>query len=48
MAKEIRIDEDECTSCVQCVDNLPEVFQMNDDDIAYVVDHTAGTEEEIQ
>ena len=47
-SKEIYIDEDECTSCGQCADNLPEVFEMNDDDMAIVVDHTAGSEEAIQ
>lgn len=48
MSKEVWIEEDECTSCGQCADNLPEVFQMNDDDIAYVVDSAAGSEEAIQ
>ena len=48
MAKGVYIDRDECTSCVQCVDNLPEVFQMDDDDIAKVIDPAGGSEEEIQ
>jgi len=48
MGKEIYIDEDECTSCAQCSDNLPDVFGMNDDDLAYVIDHNAASEEEIQ
>ena len=49
MAREIVIDRDECTSCVQCADNLPDVFAMDDDDIAVVVgDGSAGSEEDIQ
>ena len=48
MAKIPYVDQDECTSCVQCVDNLPEVFQMDDDDLANVIDPAGGTEEEIQ
>ena len=48
MAKEIVIDRDECTSCVQCADNLPEVFQMDDDDIAIVLDAAGADEDAIQ
>ena len=48
MAKDIYIDQDECTSCGQCADNLPGVFGMDDDDLAYVIDASAGSEDEIQ
>ncbi len=48
MAKEVVINEDECTSCGQCSDNLPEVFALNDDDIAYVVSSAGGSEDAIQ
>ncbi len=48
MAKEIYIDRDECTSCVQCADNLPEVFAMDDEDIATVIDHEGASEDAIQ
>ena len=48
MAREIYIDGDECTSCVQCADNLPEVFAMDKDDIAIVVDHGGSDEDSIQ
>lgn len=27
----VRIDEDECTACEECVDTVPEVFAMTDD-----------------
>lgn len=32
----VKIEEDMCTSCELCVDTCPEVFEMNDDDIAQV------------
>ena len=47
MAKEVYIDRDECTSCGQCADDLPEIFAVDDDDIAIVVGHN-GSEDEIQ
>ena len=28
------VDKDECTSCSQCVDSLPDYFQVDDDDLA--------------
>lgn len=48
MAKEVYVDQDECTSCGQCADNLPEVFAMDDDDLAYVTSSTGASEEAIQ
>ena len=48
MAKEVVIDRDECTSCGQCSDDLPDVFAMDDDDIAVVVAGHAGSEDDIQ
>ncbi|MDH5560229.1 MAG: ferredoxin [Deltaproteobacteria bacterium] len=48
MAKTVYVVQDDCTSCVQCVDNLPEVFQMDDDDLAEVIDPFGAPEEEIQ
>ncbi len=48
MGKDVYVDQDECTSCGQCADNLPEVFEMDDDDLAFVVDANAGDEEAIQ
>ncbi len=48
MAKEIYIDRDECTSCAQCSDDLPEVFAMDDEDLAIIVNHEGASEDEIQ
>jgi len=48
MAREIYIDRDECTSCEECVDRLPEVFAMDEDNISNVLDHAAAAESEIQ
>ncbi|GMT48491.1 MAG: ferredoxin [bacterium] len=48
MGKDVYVDQDECTSCGQCADNLPEVFEMDDDDLAFVLDAKAGDEEAIQ
>lgn len=28
------VDKDDCTSCNQCADNLPQYFQMDEDDVA--------------
>jgi ferredoxin len=27
----VRIDDDACTGCEECVEALPDVFEMNDD-----------------
>lgn len=48
MAKEVYVKKDDCTSCSQCVDNLPEVFRMDDDDMAEVHDPAGASEDEIQ
>jgi len=42
------VDKDECTSCNQCADNLPEVFQMDDDDLAEVHTPSGADEDDIQ
>ncbi|MDH4129501.1 MAG: ferredoxin [Spirochaetota bacterium] len=48
MSREVYVDQDECTSCGQCADNLPEVFAMDEDDLAYVSDSNGASEEAIQ
>ena len=48
MAKEVYVDKDECTACGQCTDDLPEVFKLDDDDLAEVHDSAGASEEEIQ
>ena len=42
------VDKDECTGCELCVDNLPDVFRMDDDDLAECYNQEGATEEEIQ
>lgn len=32
-----RVDEDLCSGCGVCVDTCPEVFKMNDDELAVVI-----------
>ena len=48
MGKVAYVDKDECTSCSQCVDNLPEVFEMDDDDLAQVIDGYEADEDDVQ
>lgn len=48
MAKKLVIDQDLCTSCGVCVDLCPGVFQLNEDELAEVIDPTGASEEEIQ
>lgn len=31
------VDADACTGCGTCVDACPEVFELNDDDVAEVI-----------
>ncbi len=38
MAKEIVIDQEECLGCEACVETCPEVFALDDDEKAYVID----------
>ena len=35
---------DECTACSLCVDSVPDVFEMGDDDIARVIVDTIPEE----
>lgn len=46
--KEPYVDQDNCTSCNQCADNLPSVFAMDDEDLAYVQTPQGANEDEIQ
>lgn len=48
MARTVIIDQDECISCGVCVDTCPEVFRMNDDNMAEVYKADGASEEEIQ
>ena len=47
MAKEVYVDESECTGCELCVDVLPEVFEMKDD-VSRVHNPNGADEDKIQ
>ncbi|MBN1886070.1 MAG: ferredoxin [Candidatus Krumholzibacteriota bacterium] len=48
MARRPYVDPDLCTGCELCVETCPDVFEMNDEDIAVVYDPKGADEEEIQ
>ncbi len=48
MARVPYVDQDVCISCRLCADSLPEVFSMNDDDLAEVHDPSGAPEDKIQ
>jgi len=48
MARKLYIDEDECIGCGTCSDSCPDVFIINDDNIAEVTNPEGASEEEIQ
>lgn len=48
MAKSPYVDKEECTSCGLCVDNLPDVFRMDEDDLAECYNAEGASDEEIQ
>ena len=48
MAREVYVDESECTGCELCVDTLPEVFEMNSDGVSHVHNSRGASESKIQ
>ena len=42
----VKIDEDLCTGCEDCVNEVPEVFEMNDDGLAQVKSEDVPSEQE--
>ncbi|MBP1753017.1 MAG: frx [Geobacteraceae bacterium] len=42
------VDQDVCISCRLCVETVPEVFRMNDADLAEVYDPIGAPESKIQ
>ncbi len=48
MARKFYVDEEECIGCGACVDSAPDVFSLNEDDIAEIINAAGGSEEEIQ
>jgi ferredoxin len=48
MAREVYINQDECTGCSACVDIAPEVFKMNNDNLAEIFNSSGAPEDKIQ
>jgi ferredoxin len=48
MARVPFVDQDTCISCGLCVDTVPEVFRMDDSNLAEVYDPAGASEEQIQ
>ena len=48
MARTPYVDKDVCISCNLCVDTVPEVFRMDEDNLAEVYDPTGASEDKIQ
>ncbi len=42
------MDEEECIGCGACVDSAPDVFSLNEDNIAEIINAAGGSAEEIQ
>ncbi len=48
MAKTVYVDQAECTGCELCVDNLPEVFEMDSEGLSKVHNPKGADEAKIQ
>ncbi len=48
MSRKPFVDQDVCISCRLCVEAVPEVFRMNEDDLAEVYNPFGASETEIQ
>ncbi len=48
MARVPYIEEDECTGCGTCEEICPDVFKLNDDGVAEVIDPFGAPKELIQ
>ena len=48
MARKPYVDKDVCIGCELCVDTAPEVFQMDDNNLAEVYNPTGAAEDKIQ
>ena len=48
MARAFFVDRDECISCGACVDNCPDVFGMDDDNLVEILNPEGASEEDIQ
>jgi ferredoxin len=47
MARNLYVDENECTGCEFCVDSLPEVFEMKSN-VSHVHNPAGAEEDKIQ
>ncbi len=48
MAKVAYVEKEECTECNVCVDTVPTVFRMDENNKAEVFDPNGASEQEIQ
>lgn len=48
MARKPYVDKDVCIGCELCVNTAPEVFRMDDNNLAEVYNPTGATEDVIQ
>ena len=48
MAKRPYIDQEECVGCGNCEETCPEVFRLNDEDLAEVHNPEGATEDKIK
>jgi len=48
MAKEPRVDQEECISCNLCIDNVPSVFRLADNGKAECYDPNGSSEDDIE
>ncbi|KAF0221418.1 MAG: hypothetical protein FD174_556 [Geobacteraceae bacterium] len=48
MVRKPYVDQEVCVSCELCVETVPEVFRMNDDNLAEAYNPTGAPEEKIQ
>jgi ferredoxin len=48
MPRKPYVDQEVCISCRLCVESVPEVFRMNEDDLAEVYDPFGAPEDKIQ
>ncbi len=48
MAKVVYVDQEECTSCGVCMDELPEVFEYDENDLSHVHNPKGASEDKIQ
>jgi ferredoxin len=48
MSKTVVVDQDECISCAQCIESVPEVFRFADNGKSEAYDQDGASEGKIQ